>query len=224
RRTAASASNSPATVRRAAPSRTSSTDPRPPARSDSASTRIDLPAPVSPVMTVSPASSSISRSSTMARFLTVSRRSMTGLSVGFARCGSCASGAPASGSAGCGLGRSPAPFSRYASRGARLLPRSARETSRAANWGECAAEYDGGLDIYERGDEDTGTPLGARQAGLLLADRPGGDAGGDDARGHRPGGDPHGADHRIGLDRDTREDDGGAGGSGAIDDDGSGER
>src|SRR5262249_59650599 len=61
--------------RRAAPWRTSPTDPRPPASRASASTRIDFPAPVSPVMTVSPSASSSSRSSTIARFLTVSRRS-----------------------------------------------------------------------------------------------------------------------------------------------------
>ena len=74
-RTEASTSNSPETVRRGAPWRMSSEEPRPPASRASASTRIDFPAPVSPVMTVSPPESSISRSSTIARFLTVRRRS-----------------------------------------------------------------------------------------------------------------------------------------------------
>ena len=78
RSTAASGSNSPLTESRSAPFRTSSTDPRPPASNESASTRMDLPAPVSPVMTVSPGSSSISRSSTIARFFTASRRNIAG--------------------------------------------------------------------------------------------------------------------------------------------------
>src|SRR5438445_13111207 len=46
--------------------------------------------------------------------------------------GTCACGAPAIGSAGCGLDRSPGPVLALRSRGARLLPRLLRETTRAA--------------------------------------------------------------------------------------------
>ena len=57
------------------PAGSGSAEPRPPASSASASTRIDLPAPVSPVIDRQAPPSSSSRSSTIARFLTVSRRS-----------------------------------------------------------------------------------------------------------------------------------------------------
>src|SRR5204863_4890952 len=46
--------------------------------------------------------------------------------------GTCAFGAPAIGSAGCGLDRSPGPVLALRSRGARLLPRLLRENTRAA--------------------------------------------------------------------------------------------
>ena len=57
----------PETSARSAPWRTTSAPARPPASSCSASTRIDLPAPVSPVSTVSPGRSSSSTASMMAK-------------------------------------------------------------------------------------------------------------------------------------------------------------
>src|SRR5262245_7782579 len=52
---------------RSAPARTTSAPPLPPASSASASTTMDLPAPVSPVSTVSPARTSSSMRSMMAK-------------------------------------------------------------------------------------------------------------------------------------------------------------
>src|SRR6266508_4395571 len=103
RLTAASGSNSPLIESRSAPFRTSSTDPRPPVSSDSASTRMDFPAPVSPVMTVSPGSSSISRSSTIARFLTASRRNIAGIISGRPGSSLTGTGRRESGAGGTGL-------------------------------------------------------------------------------------------------------------------------
>jgi hypothetical protein len=63
----AGASNSAAISAREAPSRTTSTSPREPKASCSASIRIDLPAPVSPVSTEKPAPNSTSSSGTMTK-------------------------------------------------------------------------------------------------------------------------------------------------------------
>ena len=60
-------SNSALTSARAAPSRTTPASPRLPSASWSASTRIDLPAPVSPLSTVNPDENSISSASTMTK-------------------------------------------------------------------------------------------------------------------------------------------------------------
>jgi hypothetical protein len=54
--------------------------------------------------------------------------------------GVCAFGAPAHGSAGCGLDREPGPSLRARSRRARLLPRLLRETTRAASVSQDALE------------------------------------------------------------------------------------
>src|SRR5213593_1752465 len=65
--------------------------------------------------------------------------------------GTCACGAPAIGSAGCGLDRSPGPVLALRSRGVSLLPRSDRETTHAASYwmrvGEqaLASEFDSGI-------------------------------------------------------------------------------
>ena len=72
RKTSGVASNSALTSVRAQPSRITLTSARPPVTSCSASTRMDLPAPVSPVKTVKPSANSRSSSLTM----TKSRRTM----------------------------------------------------------------------------------------------------------------------------------------------------
>ena len=58
------------------PVRTRSADARPPSSSPTASTRMDLPAPVSPVKTFSPGSNSTSTASMTARRLMLRNRSM----------------------------------------------------------------------------------------------------------------------------------------------------
>src|SRR6185312_9266078 len=69
-------SNVAAISARSAPWRIISGPPRPPASSCRASTSIDLPAPVSPVSTVSPARSSSSMASMMAKSRTAKRMSI----------------------------------------------------------------------------------------------------------------------------------------------------
>jgi hypothetical protein len=64
------------TSARSAPCRTTSAPARPPASSVSASTTMDLPAPVSPVSTVSPGRHSISTASMMAKSRICSEVSM----------------------------------------------------------------------------------------------------------------------------------------------------
>src|SRR5512145_1906263 len=69
-------SNSAESSARSAPSRTREASPRPPTRSSIASTRIDLPAPVSPVSTLKPAPNSSDARSMMTKFAASSARSM----------------------------------------------------------------------------------------------------------------------------------------------------
>src|SRR5207253_664638 len=68
-------SNSPASSARSAPSRTTAASPRPPTSNSMASTRIDLPAPVSPVRTVKPSASSSEAWSIRTKSRTSSARS-----------------------------------------------------------------------------------------------------------------------------------------------------
>src|SRR3954469_14021277 len=74
--TALETSNSPDSSARSAPSRTMAASPRPPTRSSIASTRMDLPAPVSPVRTVNP-----SLSSSEARSISTKSRTSSALSI-----------------------------------------------------------------------------------------------------------------------------------------------
>jgi hypothetical protein len=74
----AGTSNSALISARAQPSRTTPASPRPPSASWSASTRIDLPAPVSPLSTLKPDAKSISSASTMTKSRIARRCSMTG--------------------------------------------------------------------------------------------------------------------------------------------------
>src|SRR5437879_7200648 len=71
---------SASTTASSAPVRTRSASGRPPSATSSAWSRIDFPAPVSPVMTFSPGSSTSSSSSMIARSRTFSVRSMSSLS------------------------------------------------------------------------------------------------------------------------------------------------
>src|SRR5215470_16004992 len=73
---ASSTANSAAISARSAPGRSWRVSKRSPRSSDSASSKIDFPAPVSPVSTVKPAPNSASRDSTTAKLRIDSRRSM----------------------------------------------------------------------------------------------------------------------------------------------------